>query len=159
MTAAIGGRGSAADDGSASSQRFVVLRHQMPPTQSRRSHWDLMFQQGDVLRTWAVEELPRAGGPATSGIMLPPHRLAYLDYQGAVSGDRGHVLRYDRGELAWISDTPRQVVIRIRGEHLRGRMHLQRVSERGSADDDRDDAWMIRLSLSDDRGCVSDASW
>ena len=29
--------------------------------------------------------------------VLPDHRLAYLDYEGPISGDRGSVTRWDRG--------------------------------------------------------------
>lgn len=141
-----------------SSLRFVVLYHQLPPAQGRSPHWDLMFQQGDRLRTWSVVELPQPDGPASTAIMLPPHRLAYLDYEGPVSGDRGDVRRIDRGMLQWLTDTPRRVVIRIRGEQLQGQLTLQRLSDRDSAED-RDAVWMMWLSESGACERVSDASW
>lgn len=136
--------------------RFVVLYHQLPSRPGRGSHWDLMFQQGDALRTWAVAEMPPATGAAIQGRLLPPHRLAYLDYEGAVSGDRGHVRRLDRGTLQWITDTPQRAVIRIAGQRLRGQLSFQRLSEADSSDDECE-AWMIWLSEAEE--WVIDASW
>ena len=82
-------------------RRFVVLFHQVPASgseefQHRSSHWDLMIESGDALETWALAEelLP---GKTVSAQRLPSHRLAYLTYEGAISGDRGSVKRVVAG--------------------------------------------------------------
>ena len=59
-------------------------------------HWDLMLEAGKSLKTWAIDE------PITAGIELPArqladHRLAYLTYEGPVSGQRGSVRRIAEG--------------------------------------------------------------
>ena len=84
-----------------SGQRFVILRHEMPPTAERGSHWDLMLENRGVLLTWELPELPPGPLPASFGQLgirrLPDHRIAYLEYEGPVSNDRGTVRRVDRG--------------------------------------------------------------
>jgi len=63
--------------------RFVILEHDWP-----RRHWDLLLEDGPVLRAWRLLAEPNAGFvvPAETNA---DHRLVYLDYEGPVSGDRG----------------------------------------------------------------------
>ncbi len=87
---------------SAFTGRFVVLRHEMPAHAQRSSHWDLLLEAGPVLAAW---ELPcpllasrETSGPITGPARrLPDHRVLYLDYQGPIAGDRGHVTRVAAG--------------------------------------------------------------
>ena len=57
-----------------------------------------MLESDGVLRTWALAEMPRivARRPIDAE-GLADHRLAYLDYEGPVSGERGSVGRVDAG--------------------------------------------------------------
>ena len=84
-----------------SGQRFVLLRHEMPPNAERGSHWDLMLENRGVLLTWELPQLPPGPLPASFeqlGILrLPDHRIDYLEYEGPVSNDRGTVQRVDFG--------------------------------------------------------------
>ena len=41
--------------------RFVILLHECPLDFERPTHFDLMLEDGDTLRTWALESEPRAG--------------------------------------------------------------------------------------------------
>jgi hypothetical protein len=79
--------------------RFVVLHHKFPDSHPRTDHWDLMIEQNGELLTWALAE-PLACGSPISATRLAPHRLAYLDYEGPVSGDRGAVKRVASGEAS-----------------------------------------------------------
>lgn len=118
--------------------RFVLLRHETPTDAPRPSHWDFMCERDGELITWAIEQLPtvwaaplaRAIPDSTSdtvaALALPAHRLAYLDYEGPVSGDRGHVTRSDSGEyevIAWEQDA---LELELHGERVRGRVQLTR---------------------------------
>jgi hypothetical protein len=76
--------------------RFVVLRHETPRGHERPTHWDFMLECDGVLRTWALADPPSLGC-STAAEALPDHRLAYLDYEGEVSGGRGWVTRWDAG--------------------------------------------------------------
>ncbi|WP_146590028.1 DNA polymerase ligase N-terminal domain-containing protein [Posidoniimonas polymericola] len=87
--------------------RYVLLRHECPPDYRVGSHWDLMLERDGVLLTWSLPRLPaRWGGSSGDEIeaeRLPDHRLAYLDYEGPVSGSRGEVRRVVAGEFTWMS--------------------------------------------------------
>jgi hypothetical protein len=108
--------------------RFVILRHTMPPSSPRRSHWDLMLEDGPALKTWALDQLPTPEG-AVEGERLADHRRAYLDREGPVSGDRGAVSRWDTGDLRWETRTDDQLSCHVAGRHLVGRLRLTRNPE------------------------------
>jgi hypothetical protein len=100
--------------------RFAVLTHDHPIL-----HWDFLLEQGEKLRTWRLAQPPDAAGPIDAEA-LADHRLAYLDYEGPVSGDRGEVRRWDRGEYEIIESTRERLVVRLEGERLRGEASLER---------------------------------
>ncbi len=106
--------------------RFVVLRHELPPGSPRTSHYDLMLEQEGVLQTWACDEQPAAGRPALAQ-RLADHRLAYLDYEGPVSGDRGIVHRVAAGEYQQIAETADERQVRLMGEGLSGVLTIRQL--------------------------------
>lgn len=110
--------------------RFVVLRHELPAGRSRGSHWDLMFEEGSVLRTWATECEPQMAADSDA-MQLPDHRLAYLEYEGPVSGDRGSVTRWDAGEYHLESESPSEIRMRLAGARLVGLLTLVRRDAEG----------------------------
>ena len=115
--------------------RFVVLEHDHPEL-----HWDLMLEAGGVLRTWRLHAPPllalpsppsdggegRVRGGAVRATASFDHRLAYLDYEGPVSGGRGTVRRWDGGTFTWEADTAEGITILLRGGRLHGRATLRR---------------------------------
>lgn len=105
--------------------RFVFLLHETPAGYPRGTHFDLMFEQGGVLRTWAVESLPLPGETVTAE-QLNDHRLAYLDYEGAISGDRGTVRRVASGSYDIVEVSPETFVVKIKADALRGFLTLAR---------------------------------
>ena len=110
----------------AGARRFVVLEHRWGGV-----HWDLMLEDGPVLRTWALDRPPRPAARGSAG-QLAEHRLAYLDYEGPVSGDRGTVRRIDRGTfepIVWETD---RVVVRLYGAQVIGELELRRLGEPSS---------------------------
>jgi hypothetical protein len=113
--------------------RFVLLRHDCPPSSGKPSHWDLMLERDGALLTWSLPVLPAAWqktGGATTPIAvtrLPDHRLAYLDYEGPVSGDRGEVRRVDAGECRLIQESASGIVVELDGAVVRGRWSLEGV--------------------------------
>lgn len=127
--------------------RFVLLYHECPAGLPRASHWDLMFEQGEVLRTWALAQLPHdwaplaecsedAPGPAETNVLpaeaLGDHRPAYLDYEGPLSGDRGDVIRVEAGTFESVEHSPDRWDVTIGGRVLRGRITLKRLSAEGA---------------------------
>lgn len=98
--------------------RFVVLTHDHPFL-----HWDLLLEEGSTLRTWRLLEAPSVPAEIAAEA-LPPHRLLYLDYEGPVSGNRGHVTQWDRGRYTRIEETAEHLTVRLDGDRLRSRLEL-----------------------------------
>jgi hypothetical protein len=112
--------------------RFVVLIHDYP-----MQHWDFMLEKEASLRTWRLARPPAEAG-AIDAEALADHRLPYLHYEGPVSGDRGAVRRFDRGEYALIAETADRVEVELTGTMLHGRAVLERT--------DRGDLWQYRFA-------------
>jgi len=103
--------------------RFVILEHDHP-----QLHWDLMLEAGDVLRTWRLHAPPEPGRSVAATPSFD-HRLAYLDYEGPVSGGRGMVKRWDAGTFTWESETETELVVQLHGQRIAGRAVLARTGE------------------------------
>jgi hypothetical protein len=102
--------------------RFVVLTHDHPFL-----HWDLMLEEGDVLRTWRLKKQPDEQGPIRAEA-LGNHRLAYLDYEGPISGGRGTVERWDAGTYKTLESTGNRLVVRFAGKKLVGVAPFRRLA-------------------------------
>jgi hypothetical protein len=106
-----------------------------------------MLESDGVLRTWELRELPAAwaarlglvtegavGGASVIAEPLPDHRLAYLDYEGPISGGRGSVCCCDRGTYELLQEvqgqkTPKGLTIHLGGERLNGAVRLTSEEE------------------------------
>ncbi len=99
--------------------RFVILQHDHPTL-----HWDFMLDVGATLRTWRLPTIPANGDMLAE--QIADHRLAYLDYEGPVSGGRGAVQRFDRGTYRVEASSDNSLDIVIMGETIRGRVHISR---------------------------------
>ena len=95
--------------------RFVVLHH----TGLGEPHYDLMLepeQGANALLSWRIPAWPlQEGAPLTR---LPSHRRAYLDYEGPVSGGRGHVQRVAAGSCRTWADGDGGVTVWFEGETI-----------------------------------------
>ena len=119
--------------------RFVLLFHDCPPTFGKPSHWDLMLERGGALMTWNLTSLPppwrQSFERADAGdellvlgaMRLPDHRLAYLDYEGPVGGDRGSVSRHDAGNYRIVEECADSLQVQLEGGVVRGRVSLPTV--------------------------------
>ncbi len=118
--------------------RFVLLRHTCPPHSEKLSHWDFMLEWEGALRTWELQELPSAWAAllgeaaensAVPALPLPDHRLAYLDYEGPIRGDRGSVRCCDRGTYKLLQATQKALAVELRGVFLMGAFCLRRQGQ------------------------------
>lgn len=104
------------------SARFVILHHVAPAGE----HWDLMLEHQGVLLTWRLPVQPdgplKLPLPATR---IGDHRIAYLDYEGPVSGNRGTVRQIDWGGLRLGKTQVRRISFETAGQRLAGRFVLQ----------------------------------
>jgi len=127
--------------------RFVLLRHECPPQFEKPSHWDLMLECEGVLRTWDLRELPTAwaavlsensglGENSSAALVtaypLADHRLAYLDYEGPLTGERGTVRCCDRGELELLEEGEHRLTALLSGDLLQGKIRLMRLGQEWS---------------------------
>ena len=118
--------------------RFVILLHEMPVNCVRGTHLDLMLEQGGMLRTWAMGQLP-ATGETMIAERLQDHRLAYLDYEGEISGGRGCVSKVDAGEYEVVEENQEVTRVRMHGQKLRGTLTL-------THDEHHDQRWRVDFS-------------
>ena len=102
--------------------RFVILEHDHPSL-----HWDFMLERDGVLKTWRLPA-PPSQQPRTA-LAIGDHRLAYLEYEGPVSGDRGTVKRWDAGTYETLADTGQAWTIRLRGTRWQGTVVLSPVTD------------------------------
>ena len=95
------------------------------PWITRASHWDFMLSVPNATRL-GVESPPHeiVGEGSIARERLPDHRMEYLDYEGPVSGGRGEVTRYDRGEFELLRQDEATLVVKLRGSKLRGEWRL-----------------------------------
>jgi hypothetical protein len=130
--------------------RFVLLYHDCPTGYERASHWDLMLEFGDALRTWAIPHLPSAWHvahqitktlfedcPALSASnqvqaeRLSDHRLDYLRLEGELSGNRGSVRRVAEGEYLEQWETQVGWYLTLSGSTIDGDIEFDLPTERG----------------------------
>lgn len=107
-----------------------------------------MLEADGVLATWELAALPAvwaeklkvAQHALESPILatrLTDHRLAYLDYEGLVSGNRGTVVRIASGSFEQEKFNKEAVVANLQGDQLQGRIKLTRVA--------KSDRWELAL--------------
>src|SRR3954469_17439190 len=135
--------------------RFVLLYHDCPTHSALASHWDFMLESGDLLRTWRLMQLRRlwkaahdqtvaqfrncpalAENDAIYATQLGNHRLAYLDYEGDVSGGRGRVIRVAAGTYAYGSEVVLQIKCKLEGDLIDGYVLLERTTA-------HEESWML----------------
>src|SRR5215472_18189906 len=103
--------------------RFAILAHDHPAP-----HWDLFLEAGPVLRSWRLAA-PLVPGAPVAAEPSPDHRLAYLDYEGPVSGGRGTVTRVDTGMFSYQLDEPDCVRIHLTGVRFAGSLIIEQAAD------------------------------
>lgn len=101
--------------------QFALLYHSFANGESTDrtsvSHFDLLLESPcrSHLLTWELaDNIFDESLPATfSALQLADHRLIYLNYQGAVSGNRGTVQQVLCGELQWQEISEQRVTAKL----------------------------------------------
>lgn len=114
---------------------YVILRHCFASGQKTAriavDHTDWMFDNGISLWTWSSDnKLPNLDQSFSERgfAKLTDHRRAYLDYEGPVSNDRGHVTRIEQGHYELIAHTVERFEVKLSGGRS-GVLVLQRTLE------------------------------
>jgi hypothetical protein len=99
-----------------------------------------MLEADESLLTWELRELPAAWGgtglDSVSATRLPDHRLAYLDFEGPVSGDRGSVRRVVAGKFEMLEQNEQRIRATLDSSTIRGAIELTRTA----------DNWQLRVT-------------
>ncbi len=116
------------------SNSFVIILH----TGFGADHYDFMLETGPALATWQIARncLDLRDGESAPARKLPDHRLAYLTYQGPVSGGRGKVRRVCEGVFETLIDDSHRLVVRLDAPDGPARFELLRDTSAG-------DDWVI----------------
>jgi hypothetical protein len=109
-------------------RRFVVLYHETPAGSARETHFDFMLEHNGALRTWALEKIP-ATDEFVMAEQLPDHRLAYLEYEGEITGDRGRVSRVEGGQYELTTESETEITVQLHGGKMLGALRLTRDNQ------------------------------
>ncbi|MCP4812532.1 MAG: hypothetical protein GY888_08490, partial [Planctomycetaceae bacterium] len=113
------------DSHTRSMARYVILYHQQHSTDTDLTHWDLMLEKDGLLRTWKIQQQPAPGEQLTA-IPLPDHRIAYLEYEGPISDDRGTVSQFDSGTYEGsVPSSTESFSVHLTGKVFHGRLLLE----------------------------------
>ena len=128
-------------------RRFVVQRHR-----ARRLHYDLRFEIGGVLVSWAVPRGPTLDPDVKrTAVHVEDHPIEYFDFEGVIPRGEygaGDVIVWDRG--TWephATDDPAAAVaagelhVDVHGDKLRGRLILIRRGQREA--DGSSEQWLL----------------
>lgn len=78
-------------------KNWVILKHVIPNSdETENFHYDFLLETEEAFLTWRFLSFNL---PAQQ---IPDHRLAFRDYEGPISNNRGFVRRLKRGNLEWV---------------------------------------------------------
>ena len=102
--------------------KFVLLKHSH---KENPAHWDLMLEEGELLSTWRLEELPKVGEKVLRGEKIFDHLVKFLNYEGAVNNGLGQVNRVGQGFYSVIKENDRELEIFFEGKMFNGEYLLK----------------------------------
>ena len=103
-------------------RRFVIHKH----TQEGQTHWDLMIEWGDKLKTWRLENPPeKLADTKTKATPIFDHDKKFLTYQGPVNNGTGTVEIVDEGTCTIISDNGKITKILFAGKVLKRQIIIE----------------------------------
>ena len=120
--------------------RFVIQEHRK---QDEPTHWDLMLEQGEALKTYRLDLPPGevVHQPATA-TPIADHNKRFLTYEGPVQQGAGQVRIVDRGTYRSAERREDRWELALSGGILKGNFTLTRTEG---------DAWLFALEESEER--------
>ncbi len=91
--------------------------------ENRASHFDLMLEKNGLLATFELFQLP-IPGERFPVRRLAEHRIDYLDYEGPISGDRGHVTQWTAGHYLTPVESDNKWIVELHSPRLSARIVL-----------------------------------
>jgi bifunctional non-homologous end joining protein LigD len=109
---------------------FVVQRHA-----ARNLHFDFRLELDGVLKSWAVpKEPPQKEGVKRLCILVAPHELSYIDFEGEISEGSygaGKVEIWDKGAYDLEARSDSKLVFVLHGKKLKGRYTILKFDKAG----------------------------
>jgi len=107
-------------------EKFVVQEHSR---RNQPTHWDIMFQVGDALQSYRIEQPPDELEPeGTIAVRIADHAVRFLTYEGPVNKGSGSVEIAEAGTYEVLSETKDERKLLLNGKILKGRFTLKRIS-------------------------------
>jgi DNA ligase D-like protein (predicted 3'-phosphoesterase) len=107
---------------------FVVHEHW-----TKRHHFDLRLEIGDVLKSWAVpKEIPTEYGVKRLAVQVEDHPIEYANFSGRIPEGyygAGEVLIYDKGEYELKEYSVNKIRFKLLGQKLSGVYQLIKFRE------------------------------
>ncbi len=121
------------------SQIFVVQKHS-----ASHLHYDFRLEKDGVLKSWAVpKEPPNETGIKRLAIQVEDHDLEYADFEGEIEEGlygAGKVEIWDKGLFETIKFEPKEVIVDLKGEKLKGQYCLIKIKPR---EGEKDLNWLL----------------
>ncbi|MFQ5975488.1 MAG: DNA polymerase ligase N-terminal domain-containing protein [Candidatus Hydrothermarchaeales archaeon] len=109
---------------------YVIHKHQ-----ATHLHWDLRLEMDGVLKSWAIpKEPPTTVGLKRLAVHVEDHPLDYASFEGSIPEGEygaGKVEIWDKGSFDILEKTEDKLVIKIKGEKLKGGYVLVRLKKPG----------------------------
>lgn len=102
---------------------YVIQEHH-----AARLHWDLRFEMGGTLKSWALpREPPQKIGEKRLAISVDDHPVGYALFEGCIPEGNygaGQVKIWDKGTFEIIDNNTRKIIVNIHGSRLQGKYCL-----------------------------------
>jgi bifunctional non-homologous end joining protein LigD len=124
--------------------QFVVQKHD-----ARRLHFDLRFELGGVLKSWAITKGPSLiPGVKRLAVQTEDHPMDYLEWEGVIPKGEyggGTMIVWDRGTWAPVGDPEKglkkgHLQFVLSGKRLKGLWDLVRMTRRAG---EKKDPWLL----------------
>jgi len=107
-------------------KRFVVQEHH-----ASSLHWDLRLVRDGVLKSWAFPKgPPEERGIRRLAVQTEDHPIDYIGFEGVIPEGEyggGTISIWDRGDYEEEKWWEGEVIVRLKGDRLRGRYCLIRL--------------------------------
>ena len=102
---------------------YVIQEHH-----ATRLHWDLRFEENNVLKSWALpKQPPEKVGEKRLAVSVPDHPIEYALFEGEIPKGNygaGKVKIWDRGTFETIESGKKKMIVNIKGKKLKGKYCL-----------------------------------
>lgn len=116
---------------SGSNNAYVIHKHDS----GEETHWDLMLESADSLRTWRLDTAPQdIRSLPISATSIAGHPKRFLTYEGPVQNAQGNVQIVDSGTYCPAEETSTQLKLTLAGRILKGTFVLTHIC---------DDSWQF----------------